>query len=46
MACCREGFVDADLDRCQFGGRHAGEVEEVESVVYEGDVEVCLRSLG
>lgn len=43
MAGSREGFVDGDLDGGQFGGGHAGEVEEVEAAVDEGDVEVCVE---
>lgn len=43
VAGCGVGFVDGDLDRGEFGGRHAGEVEEVEGGIYEGYVEVCGR---
>jgi len=43
VAGCCEGFVDGDLDGGEFCVGHAGEVEEVEGGIYEGDVEVCSR---
>lgn len=37
-----ECFVDGNLDRGEFGVGHAYEVEQVQSGVYEGNVEVCF----
>ena len=46
MAGGGEGFVDGGLHRGQFGARHAGEVQEVQGGVDEGDVEVWDRESG
>ena len=40
MAGGGEGLVDGDLHGGEFGAGHAGEVQEVQGGVDEGDVEV------
>lgn len=40
VACRGESFVDGGLDAGEFGGGHAGEVQEVGGAVCQGDVEI------
>ena len=40
MAGCCEGLVHGDGDAGEFGGGHAGEVQELGCAVDEGDVEI------
>lgn len=40
MTSCCEGLVDRNVDRREFGIRHAHEREKLERAVNDGDVEV------